>query len=46
LGVKVLVPSTKEEGSIVGPFGKAGKCKVSFEQGISVEAGTKAELQL
>jgi hypothetical protein len=46
VGVKVLVPSTKEEGSIVGPFGKAGKCKVSLEQGISVEAGTKAELQL
>jgi selenocysteine-specific elongation factor len=46
VGVKVFVPSTKEEGSIVGPFGKAGKCKVSFEQGISVEAGTKAELQL
>lgn len=46
VGVKVLVPSTKEEGSIVGPFGKAGKCKVSFEQGISAEAGTKAELQL
>jgi selenocysteine-specific elongation factor len=46
VGAKVLVPSTREEGSIVGPFGKAGKCKVSFEQGISVEAGTKAELQL
>ena len=43
-GAKVVIPSTKEEGKIVGPFGKAGKCKVSFEQGISAEAGTKAEL--
>lgn len=45
-GTKVLVVSTKEEGSIVGPFGKAGKCKVSFESGISAEVGAKAELQL
>jgi hypothetical protein len=43
-GAKVVIPSTKEEGKIVGTFGKAGKCKVSFEQGISAEAGTKAEL--
>lgn len=45
-GVKVLVPSTKEEGTIVGSFGKAGKCKVFFEGGISSEVGAKAELQL
>lgn len=44
IGRKVVVPSTKEEGTIVGAFGKAGKCKVSFENGISAEAGTKAEL--
>jgi len=45
-GTKVLIPSTGEEGNIVGPFGKAGKCKVSFEQGISANPGDKAELQL
>lgn len=45
-GVMVRIPSTKEEGSIVGPFGKAGKCKVLFESGISAEIGAKAELQL
>ena len=43
-GAKVVIPSTCEEGRIVGPFGKAGKCKVSFEHGISALAGTKAEL--
>ncbi|GKY98433.1 hypothetical protein MPSEU_000800800 [Mayamaea pseudoterrestris] len=45
-GAKVLVVSTKEEGAIVGPFGKAGKCKVLFEQGISAEVGAKVELLL
>jgi len=45
-GTKVLIPSTREEGMIVGPFGKAGKCKVSFEQGISARPGDKAELQV
>lgn len=45
-GAKVYIPSTKEEGTIVGPFGKAGKCKVSFPQGISATEGAKAELQL
>jgi len=43
-GMKVIVVSTKEEGTIMGPFGKAGKCKVSFESGISAEIGAKAEL--
>jgi selenocysteine-specific elongation factor len=43
-GWKVVVPSTGEDGFIVGPFGKAGKCKVSFEQGISANVGDKAEL--
>jgi selenocysteine-specific elongation factor len=46
VGCKVWISTTEEEGSIVGPFGKAGKCKVAFEKGISVDAGTKAELQL
>lgn len=45
VGQKVWIPSTQEEGRIVGPFGKAGKCKVSFDGGISEAAtGAKAEL--
>ena len=44
VGRKVIIPSTNEHGTIVGPFGKAGKCKVSFENGISAEVGAKAEL--
>ena len=44
IGRKVYIPSTKEEGAIAGAFGKAGKCKVIFENGVSAEAGTKAEL--
>jgi hypothetical protein len=45
VGRKVWVPSTQEEGKIAGPFGKAGKCKVAFDRGISDSAtGTKAEL--
>jgi hypothetical protein len=44
IGRKVIIPGTKEEGSIAGAFGKAGKCKVLFENGILVEIGTKAEL--
>ena len=42
--MKVRIPDTKEEGKIAGPFGKAGKCKVSFESGISAPVGAKAEL--
>ena len=45
-GATVRIPSTKEVGQILAPFGKAGKCKVSFPQGISAEPGSKAELQL
>ena len=45
VGRTIWIPSTKEEGSISGPFGKAGKCKVSFDKGISENAvGAKAEL--
>jgi len=46
VGRIIWIPSTKEEGTIAGPFGKAGKCKVSFaEKGISESAvGAKAEL--
>lgn len=45
-GWKVLIPSTKEEGNIAGPFGKAGKCKVLFPNGVSATVGAKAELKL
>eukprot|EP00980_Cylindrotheca_fusiformis_P016236 scaffold4825_cov132-Cylindrotheca_fusiformis.AAC.13 len=45
IGRKVVIPSTKEEGTISGAFGKAGKCKVAFPDGVSAEAGTKAELR-
>ena len=44
VGRKVIIPSTNEHGTIVGPFGKAGKCKVTFENGISAAVGSKAEL--
>jgi selenocysteine-specific elongation factor len=44
-GQKVRIPSTQEEGEITGPFGKAGKCIVSFIEGISESAvGARAEL--
>eukprot|EP00525_Craspedostauros_australis_P009392 CAMPEP_0198131538 /NCGR_PEP_ID=MMETSP1442-20131203/56397_1 /TAXON_ID= /ORGANISM="Craspedostauros australis, Strain CCMP3328" /LENGTH=127 /DNA_ID=CAMNT_0043792371 /DNA_START=27 /DNA_END=410 /DNA_ORIENTATION=+ len=44
VGQRVFVPSTNEEGTVAGPFGKAGKCKVNFPKGISAEPGAKAEL--
>lgn len=44
VGRTVVVPSTHEEGTIAGAFGKAGKCKVSFEGGISAPVGAKVEL--
>jgi len=44
VGSKVQVMcSSKEEGQILGPFGKAGKCKVSFPQGISSPLGSKVQ---
>jgi selenocysteine-specific elongation factor len=46
VGATVVVTRTNEQGMIVGPFGKAGKCKVSFEQGISANIGEKAELRV
>ena len=45
-GCKVRIPSTKEEGSIVGPFGKAGKCKVIFPDGVSADIGSSVDLHL
>ncbi|CAB9518750.1 Elongation factor Tu (Fragment) [Seminavis robusta] len=44
VGWKVVIPSTNESGAIAGPFGKAGKCKVTFQDGISAEPGAKAKL--
>jgi selenocysteine-specific elongation factor len=45
VGFKVRIPETKEEGVVDGPFGKAGKCKVSFAAtGVSAPVGSKAEL--
>jgi selenocysteine-specific elongation factor len=44
VGSRVRIPSTQEEGKVAGPFGKAGKCKVSFENGLTAPIGAKAEL--
>lgn len=44
VGLKVRVTNSDYEGTIMGPFGKAGKCKVSFEDGIPSMVGAKAEL--
>ena len=46
VGRKVFVPSTNERGSIVGPFGKAGKCKAVFEDGIAAAVGAKVKLEV
>jgi hypothetical protein len=45
-GAVVVIPSTGEVGAILAPFGKAGKCKVSFDNGISANIGDKAELRM
>ena len=44
IGQFVRIPSTNETGTIAGAFGKAGKCKVVFESGVSADPGAKAEL--
>jgi selenocysteine-specific elongation factor len=44
VGSKVRIPETKDQGEVAGPFGKAGKCKVSFAAGLSAPVGSKAEL--
>ena len=45
IGMKVRVITTRLEGSITASFGKAGKSKVSFPDGISPALlGTKVEL--
>lgn len=43
-GRKVMAVSTKEEGFIHGSFGKMGKVKVSFENGVSAEVGSHVML--
>jgi selenocysteine-specific elongation factor len=44
VGWKVLIPSTNEAGAIAGSFGKAGKCKVTFDNGVSADVGAKTKL--
>jgi len=45
VGSKVRVSGTNQEGSVAGSFGKAGKCKVSFPSGLSMDiVGAKVEL--
>lgn len=47
VGSKVSIIGTDQVGAIDGPFGKAGKCKVTFCEGVSVDAiGKKVELLL
>eukprot|EP00586_Coscinodiscus_wailesii_P017276 CAMPEP_0172517358 /NCGR_PEP_ID=MMETSP1066-20121228/284527_1 /TAXON_ID=671091 /ORGANISM="Coscinodiscus wailesii, Strain CCMP2513" /LENGTH=188 /DNA_ID=CAMNT_0013299327 /DNA_START=131 /DNA_END=697 /DNA_ORIENTATION=+ len=46
VGMTVVVIQTKEEGKIAGPFGKAGKCKVVFDSGVTAPVGAKVHLIL
>ncbi len=43
-GRKVVAVSTDEEGCISGSFGKMGKVKVSFENGISAQVGSSVKM--
>jgi len=43
-GRKVVAVTTEEEGSIHGSFGKMGKVKVSFENGVSAEVGSRVKM--
>ena len=43
-GRSVLSVSTKEEGTVDGSFGKMGKCKVVFKEGISADIGSKVKM--
>jgi len=40
-GRQVLATATEEKGMVEGSFGKMGKCKVSFKDGISAEVGSR-----
>eukprot|EP00592_Proboscia_alata_P012912 CAMPEP_0194388700 /NCGR_PEP_ID=MMETSP0174-20130528/99987_1 /TAXON_ID=216777 /ORGANISM="Proboscia alata, Strain PI-D3" /LENGTH=481 /DNA_ID=CAMNT_0039180235 /DNA_START=477 /DNA_END=1922 /DNA_ORIENTATION=- len=45
INMKVLIVSTNETGVVEGPFGKAGKCKVSFQEGATgATIGSKVHL--
>jgi len=46
VGRKIWIPSTKEEGVITGPFGKAGKCKVSFVDNPSNDSSLNSSTHL
>jgi len=43
-GREVGLENVEKKGVILGPFGKAGKCKVSFEGGVKVPTGVPAWL--
>ncbi len=43
-GRKVVSSTTGEEGVIHGSFGKMGKVKVSFENGVSAEVGSRVKM--
>ena len=43
-GRKVISLATEEEGVVDGSFGKMGKCKVSFKDGISAEIGSRVRM--
>jgi len=43
-GRKVVSSTTGEEGVIHGSFGKMGKVKVSFENGVSAEVGSQVKM--
>jgi len=43
-GSKIVSCTTQEEGVIDGSFGKMGKCKVLFKDGISAEVGSQVKM--
>ena len=43
-GRKVVSLETEEEGTVEGSFGKMGKCKVFFKEGISAVAGSRVKM--
>lgn len=43
-GRKVVSLQTEEEGAVEGSFGKMGKCKVFFKDGISATVGSKVKM--
>lgn len=43
-GRRVVCTTTEEEGVVDGSFGKMGKCRCLFEDGISAEVGSQVKL--